>query len=306
MVGFMGVDIFFVLSGFIIFYTSNFESFNLAAFLKRRMVRIFPVYWLIIIALIIVHLISPTSGEPNRYNLETIAASFTLYPLYPNARYVLGVAWTLTYEVIFYFVFALTYSISIKCFFYMFLAWSTIILITYFLHIKSSVFAINALVDPIVLNFGFGCILAYFFKMHQTFRYWKWVVAAGTILLIITWLTYYFIVSDDAHFFSALISRVYLFGLPAAILIFGLLYTNGTVPKLLVAIGDASYSLYLIHAAVITLILKILLKIHRVIGLNNFAAMTLTFMLTIAISLMFYKYVERPLLKKLNSLVRQW
>jgi exopolysaccharide production protein ExoZ len=306
MVGFMGVDIFFVLSGFIIFYTYTSNKLNFADFLKKRFVRVFPIYWLVIIGLIIIHVIYPAPDQAEKNKTEVIIASFTLYP---SGLYILGVAWTLTYEILFYLIFALTCSINIRYFYYTFFAWSIIIVTTYLLHIKSSVYAINSLIDPVILNFGFGCITAYLFKTYQTFKYWKWVVAAGVVLLIITWLMYYFVVSKDATAwaFTSLMSRVYLFGIPAAILIFGLLYFNRPVPKLLADIGDASYSLYLIHGAVITFILRFFLKTHILkihSGINIFIVTTLMFVLTVTISRAFYKYIERPLIKQLNKAIK--
>ncbi|MDB5130654.1 MAG: acyltransferase [Mucilaginibacter sp.] len=301
MAGFLGVDIFFVLSGFIIFYTSKPESFDVASFLKRRFVRVYPIYWLVTIALIVMYLTAPSPGQEYKSNFTVILNSFTLFP---QERYVLGVAWTLTYEIIFYLVFALTCSINIKCFYYTFSAWAVVILATYFLNIQSPVFALNALINPIILNFSFGCILAHLFKNHGAFSYWKWTAAAGTLLLAGTWLLYYIIVSNDKTAFTSLISRVYLFGIPSAIMIFGWLYFKGRVPNLLVTIGDASYSLYLVHGTVLSMLFKLIAKAHSTGWISNFFGSTLLFAVTIAISIAVYKFIEKPLLKQLNNLIK--
>jgi exopolysaccharide production protein ExoZ len=301
MAGFLGVDIFFVLSGFIIFYTSKPESFDVATFLKRRFVRVYPIYWLVTIGLIGMYLISPSPGQNYKSNFSVIFNSFTLFP---QEHYVLGVAWTLTYEIIFYLVFALTCLISIKCFYYTFSVWGVVILLTYFLNIHSSVFALNALINPIILNFSFGCILAYLYKKHSAFSYWKWAAAAGMLLLAGTWLLYYVVVSADKTAFTSLISRVYLFGIPSAIMIFGLLYFKGWVPKLLVTVGDASYSLYLIHGTVLSMLFKLIAKIHGAGLISNFFGSTLLFAVTVAISIVVYKYIESPLLRQLNSVIK--
>jgi exopolysaccharide production protein ExoZ len=301
MAGFLGVDIFFVLSGFIIFYTSKPESFDVATFLKRRFVRVYPIYWLVTIGLIVMYLISPSPGQEYKSNFTVILNSFTLFP---QEHYVLGVAWTLTYEIIFYLMFAITCSISIKCFYYIFSAWGAVILLTYFLNIQSSVFALNTLINPIILNFSLGCVLAYLYKSNRTFSYWQWAATAGMLLLASTWLIYYLVVSDDKTAFTSSISRVYLFGIPAAIMIFGLLYFKGRVPNLLVTIGDASYSLYLIHGTVLSMLFKLIAKTHSTGKISNFIGSTLLFAVTIAISIVVYKYIESPMLRQLNNLIK--
>jgi exopolysaccharide production protein ExoZ len=299
--GFMGVDVFFVLSGFIIFYTSKPESFQTANFLKKRFVRIYPIYWLITIGLIVMYLLSPSPGQAYKRDPEVIAASFTLFP---QAQYVLGVAWTLAYEIIFYLVFAITCSISVKWFYRTFVAWAAIILITYFFHIESRYFAVNALVNPIILNFSFGCLLAYLYKNHRTFAYWRSAVAFGAILVVTAWTVYYLAISHDPTAFTSLMSRVYLFGIPSAILIGGLLYFTKPVPRLLVNVGDASYSLYLIHGTVLSFLLKMVSKVHLSGHFNNFFGTTLLFALTIGVSLVFYNYIEKPMLAYLNKVTR--
>jgi exopolysaccharide production protein ExoZ len=298
--GFMGVDIFFVLSGFIIFYTSRPESFDAGTFLKRRFVRVYPIYWLVTIGLIVIYLMSPSPGQEYKSSFTVILNSFTLFP---QKQYVLGVAWTLTYEIIFYLVFALTCSISIKIFYYTFFAWGIVILATYFLNIQSSVPALNALINPVILNFSFGCILVYLYKKHRTFRYWQWVATAGIILLAGAWLLYYVVVNNDKTAFTSGISRVYLFGIPSAGLIFGLLYFNQPIPKLLVTIGDASYSLYLIHGSVLSLLIRVALKAHLAKGISNFAGSTLLFGVTIGVSIAFYRFLEKPMLKRMNNAI---
>ncbi|WP_374951385.1 acyltransferase family protein [Mucilaginibacter sp.] len=302
-VGFMGVDIFFVLSGFIIFYTYTSKTVHAGGFLKKRFIRVVPIYWIVIIGLILIHVKYPASNQAELNTACTIAASFTLYP---SKLYVLGVAWTLTYEILFYIVFALTASCNIKWFFYTFLAWCVLIIAFYILQIKSSIFAVNALTNPVILNFGFGCIIAYLFKKHQTLKHWGWVACFGFVLLLVTCLTYYFAVSKDARdpAYTSDMSRVYLFGIPSAILICGLLYFKRHVPKLFVAIGDASYSLYLIHAALITFMLRFFLKAHLLQTQNRLNVLiisTIIFAMTIGISLLFYKYIEKPLIKQLNK-----
>lgn len=302
-VGFMGVDVFFVLSGFIIFHTYAAKKIIVSDFLRKRFVRVVPIYWLVIIGLIIIHIPFPAPNQAELNDVSVLVASFTLYP---SKTLVLGVAWTLTYEILFYIVFALTAAVNTKTFYYTFTAWGLIIIVLYILKISPTQFAANALINPVILNFGFGCVIAYLYRKYKDLKYWHFVAGIGFLLLCITWCCYYFAVNRDAQapFYTSDMSRVYLFGIPSAVLIYGLLYLNKPVPGILVRVGDASYSLYLIHAAVITLLLRFAIKLDVLKPTDHFniaAVATLIFVLTIAVSLLFYKFIEKPLIKLLNK-----
>lgn len=296
-IGFVGVDVFFVLSGFIIFYTSKPTSFNIPEFFKKRFIRIYPIYWIVISGLILQYFISPTPDKAFKGDPEVILASATLFP---HEVLIVGVAWTLTYEVIFYLMFGLTFAISRKFFFRSFACWSVIIVICYFFNIKSQFFAINALINPIILEFGFGCLIAYLYQNIKYFNYWKWAVAIGGILLAADIVVIYFALKNDPAAFSAGIHRVYLFGIPSTILIFGLLYFDKPVYKLLVMLGDASYSVYLIHGTVISTTAQILAKIHLKNIVNNMGGAILIFAFTLAVGRVFYLLVEKPLVRFLR------
>ena len=124
-VGFSGVDVFFVLSGFIILYTS-FGKTSISNFIKKRIIRIYPIYWVVTVLLISLYFISPSPDQAHKGDLGVILGSLSLFP---QEHYVVGVAWTLTYEVIFYLVFAVSYFKSPKVFYYTFFSWAAMILI---------------------------------------------------------------------------------------------------------------------------------------------------------------------------------
>ena len=102
--GHAGVDLFFVLSGFIIMHVHHKDigsPTRLSHYLGRRLTRVIPTYW---VALFITVLMLAVGGHPWP-DLWTLAKSLFLLP--QDAEPILGVAWTLTYEIVFYALFGL-------------------------------------------------------------------------------------------------------------------------------------------------------------------------------------------------------
>ncbi|MCX7085678.1 MAG: acyltransferase [Methylococcales bacterium] len=296
--GFSGVDIFFVLSGFIILYTSNSNSIDSSIFLKKRFIRIYPIYWLVTLLLVIAFFISPSTENAHKGDLYTILGSITLFP---QKDYVIGVAWTLTYEVIFYLFFAFTYFRKPRYLFYGFTIWITSILITFFLKLDTNYHIFKTLLDPVILNFAFGCIIAFVYKRFTNETHGIWYFWIGLIFFTLSWLFYYQLKLDSSDLLDSDISRVYLFGLPAAVLIFGSLYLKNNVPKWLVYLGDASYSLYLVHGTVLSILIKIIIKFNLSSQFINFYGALSLFVTTLILSCCFYSFIEKNLIKLIKS-----
>jgi peptidoglycan/LPS O-acetylase OafA/YrhL len=105
--GSAGVDLFFVISGLVMGLSSG--SLSAPEFIRRRLVRLVPLYWALTLAKLAVGLALPATlaaAHPGPWN---IAASFLFIPARDGAgqvRPVLGVGWTLQYEMLFYALFA--------------------------------------------------------------------------------------------------------------------------------------------------------------------------------------------------------
>jgi peptidoglycan/LPS O-acetylase OafA/YrhL len=102
--GHAGVDLFFVISGFVILhahYKDLGQPERFAHYLNRRLTRIYPPYW-VALALTVAMGALGGSGLPDIWEL---VLSATLLPL--NQEPLLGVAWTLLHEIVFYALFAL-------------------------------------------------------------------------------------------------------------------------------------------------------------------------------------------------------
>jgi exopolysaccharide production protein ExoZ len=105
--GWAGVDFFFVLSGFIIVYIHSGDigvHGKLKTFVLKRLVRIFPVYWIALLPLIPAVLLFPYLRPASSTDVLVVIKSFFLFP---QSSPILSVSWTLSCELLFYSLFAL-------------------------------------------------------------------------------------------------------------------------------------------------------------------------------------------------------
>lgn len=103
-----GVDLFFVISGFIIMHAHKGDIGNSAAlprYVYRRITRIYPLYWVVFIAVLPLYFLVPTAGQGWQTQWQSVVGGFLLLPTPPKP--IIGVAWSLLLEMIFYTFFAI-------------------------------------------------------------------------------------------------------------------------------------------------------------------------------------------------------
>ena len=253
--GIMGVDVFFCLSGFIMYYTS-WNSFGLPGawlgFLGRRLLRIYPIYWIVTIATLVACLIPASHLMLRDRSLGYLVNSFLLLP--QNGSPVITQGWTLVHEVRFYLVFGLLLVGSRRLAFWLLLAWGVGSLTT---------LAVSFL-DPSLLDAGIVSRAANFFFHPNSVEF---ILGVGAAYVIRRWATprwFDCIVFPTAAIVTAAVmvwfpelltsakySAFILFVIPSFLLVLGAALAERRwrprMPTLGVALGDASYSTYLIH-----------------------------------------------------------
>lgn len=280
-----GVDVFFVLSGFIIYYTADRRSdLTRTNFVLARFVRVYPIYWVVVVLLIAAELGGVTNGHPYRLAPGTIVRSLALVP---SDQYVLGVAWTLVLEVMFYLVFALTFFVSRRLFFLVIFAWSAVAVAARIVPVAEGAPTLVSgyLLYSGVCEFGFGACVGWLAGRGITrFAHLSLALGAAGFMLAL--------VSPPIH----ALGREFEFGLPVAFLIYGVYCVNPRTPRLLVALGNASYVLYLIHGMTLSVLIRVAKRISLDALVGETVAAWGVAALTIAVAYAVHRLVEQPLL----------
>ena len=247
-----GVDIFFVLSGFIMAHTAASEFGKDGAplrFFRRRCARVVPLYWLLTTVMLIGAALAPSLLNVPVGGLYHVIASYLFVPDargVGEVRPVMALGWTLNYEMLFYVMFSIALMTPIR-FGVAWLSGLMAMLALSHAFIDPSHVPVVFWTDPLILEFLFGVYVALIYRAG-------WRLGAGTALLVSgVGLIGFLRLStpwDDAALPVFLRS-----GVPAAVMVFAAaLGPSAPMNRLtasIVLLGDASYSLYLVHPFVL-------------------------------------------------------
>lgn len=314
-----GVDVFFVISGFIIVHAAGPLYGRPGArgrFVAHRIARLVPLYWLVTGLYLALGLAAPAllSGESNWPGPATILASFLFWPAARADGAVLplyGLGWTLNYEMGFYALFALGLGLSRRGA-VAWLAGALALLVLAGRLLPGSPVPLAFWSDPIVLEFALGAGLALAraegFGLGSLAR--LALAGAGLIglaaapaepsLRLLAWgLPAALLVA------AAVLGRDEPDGAPAGPLDAPLdspLARSAPAPLLAVAerLGDASYALYLLHPFVLRGARELLLRTGLASALGAGPSLILMVALTLPAALLVHRFVERPLTRRVR------
>jgi exopolysaccharide production protein ExoZ len=257
-IGQAGVDLFFVISGFIMVATTWSRPVRPSAFLLRRVTRIVPVYWFYTTILAVFVLAFPTAFE-----LKITFPHYVLSLLFiPHANPVdqsisplLQPGWTLEYEMFFYVVFAIT-LLSLSACRVLVATLALIGLVVTGLVFKPTGLVLLSYTSPLMLEFGLGIVIGYLHCINALDGLSSaigWCIMVGAAFAVAA--TAFILPSRPLFDFGDAPIRVSTYGLAATFVVIGALVvgskrrsartSRALVPLMLV--GDASYSLYLTH-----------------------------------------------------------
>ena len=300
-----GVDIFFVLSGFIITYTSLKAlktSGKPIPFLRRRFIRIFPAYWIVITIFLVIQSLFSSFYNSGTYNYS-IANILSTYFLLPGHLMVNGVSWTLSYELFFYILFSIAFIIpSKKLVFILGLIYAIVIIVLSIINYPVDAQSTWTMffIFPMNTEFLMGVIAALIIpKIPQGII--MGLIISGSLLFLTGALLYnnhYYVVPNEFN-------RVITFGIPSFLIITGVVkFELGykiKVHNFLLALGEASYSLYLVHLPLVVAAIKLIGKMGIADNIIIHCLLLLVIFIISCISVFFFRHIEKPIINKLNS-----
>ncbi|MCJ2057861.1 acyltransferase [Methylobacterium sp. J-048] len=303
-----GVDLFFVISGFIIVYASG-RLFGIpggrARFLAHRVARVVPLYWLVSLVFLALALARPEllgDAAALVHAPGTILAGFlfwpaarpdgTIQPLY-------GLGWTLNYEAFFYGLFALGLGFGRRGA-VVWLALALVLLVTLGALVPGLPVPVRFWANPIVLEFllGAGLALAHREGFRPGISLRLGLAGLGVVGLLLAARLLGGEGAADGFLRPLLVS------VPAALLVAAALGPERDAAQVaalpvplrgLVILGDASYALYLVHPFALRLGREALLRLGLAPVLHPWGGLAAMLAASVAVALLVHRFVERPL-----------
>lgn len=291
-----GVDLFFIISGFIIHYISKSIPPTITetkTFLLRRLIRVVPIYWFYTLLMVVAILCFGSILNDSSLSYNHVVASFMFIPWTNSSdiiRPILAQGWTLNYEMLFYVIATLA------------LFWAparrkkVILICLSLLHLTAIIIPSETVFDrflsnSIILEFALGMWLCEYYLKHRSL---KTPLSFALILLGLIWLTFVsYLFPDPTNY------RFLTRGVPSGFIAAGVLMLpylqreGGSCMRTISLLGDSSYSLYLSHP----FILVTLGYMFGLLEITNLVFYTFTSILACLIaSILSYILLEKPMM----------
>lgn len=291
-----GVDLFFVISG-VIMVVTTWHTFDRPGasrrFILRRIARIYPLYWLVNSAVLSLSLLVPGSVAFDDRGGAHLLQSYLLLPT--GGRLPLLVAWSLVFELYFYVVFALALLVGRSRFAWVMSGWVVVTLALTAIAPNATNPYVAIVANPLSLEFVLGVVIGVA-AVHGRYVRPPTVLALGVLAFVACLV--YLGASGWAEFPSDPV-RVALVAVPAALVVYGAIGVEVTgrrlLPRPVQRMGDASYSLYLVHVPALTAFGIVLAGRLPTTPWVHALVVPLVIALVVAAALACYRLAERPL-----------
>jgi len=308
--GAAGVDIFFVISGFVMAVSTigrEHKTHPARSFMERRLVRLVPLYWLMTVAMIVkselirhATRVGPGPVMPDN-SFGFLLASFLFVPYMSSigsTHPVLAAGWTLSFEMLFYALFAFALALRVRVSLMLSPIMVGLAIVGLFRNVSWP--AITVWADPILLEFLAGLILG-----EAVVHGWKGpkalAIASGLIAMPLLLL----IPSTNPPPI-----RILQWGVPAFFTVMAVVSLEEGFgdrwPRWIMLIGDASYSLYLSHGFVVSAVISVMARMHLlsagVTGLSEeILVAVLSLISSVLVAILLFIFVEKPITNFLRS-----
>jgi exopolysaccharide production protein ExoZ len=305
-IGFGGVDLFFVISGFVMVWVTRRYQGNpkaLPRFWLARFFRIYPLWWLVLSAIVAVWLIRPEWVYSSDTSTPDLLRSYLLLPATTLPLHLVG--WTLIHEVWFYLIFGLLLLLPKRSLPVGLVIWAGIVAVWALAQPATADPVLKLIRNPLTLEFiagaGVGLLAT---KGPLPFaRPMMWL---GCLILLLAALS----VRENAQsIFAQEWPRIWLFGLPCAMIVWGVVGLeqagNAPAPRWLQGLGDWSYGLYLIHVPAFVFISRLAKPLSQNGIVDNIGFLCAALATAILSAFILHAVFERPLQQLSRRLLKR-
>lgn len=310
LLGQSGVDLFFVISGFVMVSVTKgrFErDRETMRFLWGRFSRIYPTYWAYFFLTLAVYFIKPNWVNALYGHQADVLSSFFLLP---NQRPLVMVAWSLSHELWFYMIFAVLLKLKERWLLPSLLVWAGIIVTANLVVTMAELPAgVRVALHPYSLEFITGALVALFLASRYATAFTSRMSLTAIIALLVVGLPFVYLFDILK---AANIARVSVVGVLYGLLVLSLATLEKEkkffVPQGLQIVGDISYTIYLSHILVLSAIGRLWALSNPLGGslLDNVVVFLLLLAAVVSSSWIGYRLVELPLLRLSHRLRACW
>lgn len=301
-----GVDLFFVISGFIIVYSSmNKEKNSFSEFMIKRIFRLYPLYFFVLTFYLLTY-------HDEIFNLNNIIKSYVLIPIDFNGKgpwfglSTIYTAWTLTYEMYFYIAFAIAILINHK-----YRACICILIILAIMVFSQKIIYGNNFINPIttknsfsgswfnlifissplIVDFIYGMVVAYVYILYEKYKINSKFFTF--IFLIVLSISSIAMISNKTGAIGPLSWGLCSVGIVLSLLIISK-NTEIKYHKFMVYLGEMSYSIYINHVVVKKVAFSYIGS-WGIFDKNDGAFILISLVIvTLCISYGTYNFIEKP------------
>lgn len=297
--GYSGVEFFFALSGFLMAYVHRNDWGKAEAagiFLRKRIARIYPAYWFVVVPFITLSILVPSIGPEQIPNVLDVIGNLALIP--SETPPILTVAWTLQYEIVFYLIFVSTILLG-RTGLMVLSVWGAVCGINFFIDVPGLFGSFFLSAYNLIFLFGILAAIAY---RHLSESSAKLCTIVGVLVFFTTGLLEAYGIVE-----YRLDVRTLSYGIAAAAIIAGLASQEASgkikCPAFLKEIGDASYMLYLVHMPLFTATAVILIKANVGEFIPPWLMTMILVSYSVVVSVILYRYIEKPMVRFSNRVL---
>ena len=285
--GSFGVDIFFVISGFIMIYISKPDDTPTGFFLNRIR-RVVPMYWFFTFLMAAILLAMPGVFKATVFDLKALLSSLAFIPhwnlAHPTEAWpIVAPGWSLNFEMYFYLIFAISllFAERFRIAFIAFVITAVFLIATALNDGQSAIAEFFSL--SLVFEFILGMLLAVAWKRGFRIPSYTaaWLLLSASCVLLI----------------KLPLPRIFEYGVPSFLIVMACLYVRIGEYRWAVLLGDASYALYLSHIFTLGVLRKF---VAPLLGEGQTAAylfVAISLVVCTLVSVVIHKYIDNWLLR---------